>query len=151
MTVGKTEFAYLVTGIETYQKRIGKYVSFEIHPLSELKNTRNLSIDEIKLREGQVILRSINPTDFVVLLDERGKQHTSPSFAQFIAQLQMRNIKQVVFIVGGAFGFSSAVYDRANETISLSSMTFSHQLVRLLFVEQLYRAYSILHHEPYHH
>jgi 23S rRNA (pseudouridine1915-N3)-methyltransferase len=151
MTVGKTDFGFLNEGIDMYSKRITKYASFEMLSIADLKNTRNLSTDEIKLREGQLILKAIGTTDFLVLLDERGKQQSSPAFAQYIEQLQLRNTKQVVFLCGGAYGFSTAVYERANANLSLSLMTFSHQLVRVLFLEQLYRAFSILHNEPYHH
>lgn len=151
MTVGKTDFGFLNEGIETYYKRICKYVVFDMASISDLKNTRNLSIDEIKLREGQNILKSIAPNDFLILLDERGKQMSSPDFAQYIQHLQMRNTKHLVFLCGGAYGFSADVYERANARLSLSLMTFSHQLVRVLFLEQLYRAFSILNNEPYHH
>lgn len=151
MTVGKTDFGFLNEGIDMYSKRIAKYATFEMVSIADLKNTRNLSTDEIKLREGQLILKAIGTTDFLVLLDERGKQQSSPAFAQYIEQLQLRNTKQVVFLCGGAYGFSTAVYERANANLSLSLMTFSHQLVRVLFLEQLYRAFSILHNEPYHH
>ncbi len=151
MTVGKTDFGFLNEGIDMYSKRIAKYATFEMVSIADLKNTRNLSTDEIKLREGQLILKAIGTTDFLVLLDERGKQQSSPAFAQYIEQLQLRNTKQVVFLCGGAYGFSAAVYERANANLSLSLMTFSHQLVRVLFLEQLYRAFSILHNEPYHH
>jgi 23S rRNA (pseudouridine1915-N3)-methyltransferase len=151
MTVGKTDFGFLNEGIDMYSKRIAKYATFEMVSIADLKNTRNLSTEEIKLREGQLILKAIGTTDFLVLLDERGKQQSSPAFAQYIEQLQLRNTKQVVFLCGGAYGFSAAVYERANANLSLSLMTFSHQLVRVLFLEQLYRAFSILHNEPYHH
>lgn len=151
MTVGKTDMGYLNEGIETYRKRLVKYATFESTQVSDLKNTRNLSIEEIKSREGQNILKSIADTDYIVLLDERGKSYSSPQFAQYLQQLQLQNVKHLIFLCGGAFGFSKEIYQRANAQFSLSPMTFSHQLVRLLFMEQLYRAFSILNNEPYHH
>ncbi len=151
LCVGKTDLGYLNEGIEVYRKRVARYAPFELGQLNDLKSTQNLAIPEIKEREGLLILKYIIDTDYLVLLDAAGKQYTSPDFARYIEQMQLRNTKHLLFLCGGAYGFSPAVYQRANAQISLSPMTFSHQLVRLVFMEQLYRAFSILHHEPYHH
>ncbi|MBK8471634.1 MAG: 23S rRNA (pseudouridine(1915)-N(3))-methyltransferase RlmH [Sphingobacteriales bacterium] len=151
LSVGKTDMGYLNEGIDTYRKRIQKYATFELSQVPDLKNTRHLPTQEVITREGQAILQAIAPADYLVLLDDRGKSYTSPDFAQYLLQLQLRNTKHLVFLCGGAYGFSTAVYERANAQLSLSAMTFSHQLVRLVFMEQLYRAFSILNNEPYHH
>lgn len=153
--INKTEPVFLEQGIQMYTQRLQKYTLFEIVTLPALKNTKNLTFEQIKTEEGKMLLKFFEaktPTGLhVILLDDKGKQPTSEQLAEKIEQYNMRNIKQLYFVVGGAFGFSSAVYNFAHEKLSLSLLTFSHQLVRLIFVEQLYRAFSILNNEPYHH
>ena len=149
--VGKTNHNYLSPGIEDYLKRINRYIKFSIRCISDAKNTKNLSQQQQKNAEGQNILVAIDNSDYVVLLDEHGKEYKSIEFASLIDKKMQTVAKRLVFVVGGPYGFSEDVYKRANEKISLSKMTFPHDLIRLIFVEQLYRAFSILNHEPYHH
>lgn len=149
--VGKTNHNYLSPGIEDYLKRINRYIQFSIRCISDAKNTKNLSQQQQKNAEGQNILVAIDNSDYVVLLDEHGKEYKSIEFASLIDKKMQTVTKRLVFVVGGPYGFSEDVYKRANEKISLSKMTFPHDLIRLIFVEQLYRAFSILNHEPYHH
>jgi 23S rRNA (pseudouridine1915-N3)-methyltransferase len=151
IVVGKTVKSYLKQGEEEYTNRLKHYVRFEEDVISELKNVSSLNEEQIKQKEGEEILKRIQPTDYLVLLDEQGKQFTSEEFAEKIVKWQNTSVKQVVFVVGGAYGFSKEVYDRCNEKLSLSKMTFSHQMVRVFFKEQLYRAFSIIKGEPYHH
>jgi 23S rRNA (pseudouridine1915-N3)-methyltransferase len=151
LLIGKTEDDYLKTGIELYIKKIVHYFPFEYEELPALKQTKNLNFAEQKKREGEILLKKISPSDFVILLDEKGKQYSSLDFADFLQQKMLQNCKQILFVIGGAYGFSEAVYQRKNYALSLSSMTFSHQMVRLIFLEQLYRGASILRNEPYHH
>ncbi len=149
--VGKTSEKYLEEGINEYHKRINKYLSFNITTIPNLKTTKNMSASVQNQKEGELILKQIQPSDFVILLDAKGKHFSSEQFAKWIESLQLQSIKHIVFVIGGAFGFSEAVYQRANFKLSLSNMTFSHQIIRLIFAEQYYRAYSILNNEPYHH
>lgn len=149
--VGKTNHNYLSPGIEDYLKRINRYIQFSIRFISDAKNTKNISQQQQKNAEGQNILVAIENSDYVVLLDEHGKEYKSIEFASLIDKKMQTVAKRLVFVVGGPYGFSEDVYKRANEKISLSKMTFPHDLIRLIFVEQLYRAFSILNHEPYHH
>ncbi|MEZ4884520.1 MAG: 23S rRNA (pseudouridine(1915)-N(3))-methyltransferase RlmH [Chitinophagales bacterium] len=151
LLIGKTQIKYLQEGIADYQKRLQHYHSFEIKVIPTLKKSKNLAITAMKNKEGELILQQFLPGDFVVLLDESGKSYTSMAFADFLQSLFNRHIRQLYFVVGGAYGFSPEVYARADARLSLSSMTFSHQMVRLIFVEQLYRAFTILKGEPYHH
>jgi 23S rRNA (pseudouridine1915-N3)-methyltransferase len=151
LLVGKTTETYLSEAIAEYAKRVKKYITFDTVVLPELKNARNLSFDQQKDREGESILGFMTATDEVVLLDEKGKEFTSVDFSGLLERKMIGSVKHVVFVVGGPYGFSSAVYNRANALISLSRMTFSHQIVRLLFMEQLYRAFTIIRGEPYHH
>jgi 23S rRNA (pseudouridine1915-N3)-methyltransferase len=148
--IGKTKFSYLQDGISDYQKRLKHYINFEEVTIADLKNAKNLSSAEIKKKEGEMLLKLIDKAAFLVLLDERGKQSSSEEFAEFIRK-NMNSGKDIVLVIGGAYGFSEDVYSRANDRISLSKMTFSHQLVRLIFAEQLYRAMTIIKGEPYHH
>lgn len=148
--VGKTRFPYLQEGISDYQKRIEHYVNFDEITIPDLKNTKNLSITEVKKKEGDQILKIVDKSAYLVLLDERGKQYSSEEFADFIKK-SMNSGRDIVLLIGGAYGFSEDVYSRANDKISFSKMTFSHQLVRLIFAEQLYRAMTIIKGEPYHH
>ena len=148
--VGKTVNKHFIAGIEDYSERISHYMPFEIVTIPELRNTKNLSEEQQKISEGDLILRQIQPSDTVVLLDEHGKEFRSIEYAQWLQQKQQTS-RRLVFVIGGPYGFSDAVYSRANEKISLSKMTFSHQMVRLIFTEQLYRACTIIKGEPYHH
>ena len=151
LLIGKTDESYLKQGIEKYTKRIKHYLSFDFITIPDLKNTRNLSEKQQKQKEGELILNQLNPADFVVLLDEKGKEYSSVDFSVFIEKQMISGLKNLIFIVGGPYGFSKQLYERSNIKISLSQMTFSHQMVRLIFVEQLYRAMSIIKGEPYHH
>jgi 23S rRNA (pseudouridine1915-N3)-methyltransferase len=151
LTVGKTEDAYLREGIEKYVKRLKHYTKLEIVELAELKNTKSLSEEQQKSREAELILKKISPTDHVVLLDENGTELTSKQFAGYINKRAIAGTTNMVFVVGGPYGFDEQVYMRANDKLSLSQMTFSHQMVRLFFAEQLYRAFTIIKGEPYHH
>jgi 23S rRNA (pseudouridine1915-N3)-methyltransferase len=151
IVVGKTVKSYLQEGEEEYVKRLKHYVKFEEEVIFELKNVSSLSEDQIKQKEGEEILKRTQPIDYLVLLDEQGKQFTSEEFADKLLKWQNTSVKQVVFVIGGAYGFSKEVYQRANEKLSLSKMTFSHQMVRVFFKEQLYRAFTIIKGEPYHH
>ena len=148
--VGRTVNKHFVAGIEDYAERIGHYMPFNITTIPELKNTKNLSEEQQKLAEGELILKQIQPQDTVVLLDEHGREMRSVEFARWLEQ-KRNTARRLVFIIGGPYGFSQAVYARANEQLSLSRMTFSHQMVRLVFTEQIYRACTIIKGEPYHH
>ena len=148
--VGKTINKHFVAGINDYAERIGHYMPFDIVTIPELKNTKSLSEELQKGREGELILKQIQPSDTVVLLDEHGKEFRSVEYASWIEKKQ-QTCRRLVFVIGGPYGFSPAVYQRADEKISLSKMTFSHQMVRLIFTEQLYRACTIIKGEPYHH
>ena len=148
--VGKTVNKHFIAGINDYVERIGHYMPFAITIIPELKNTKSLSEEQQKEREGEQILQKIQSSDTVVLLDEHGKEFRSIEFADWINKKQ-NTARRLVFVIGGPYGFSDAVYKRANELISLSKMTFSHQMVRMIFTEQLYRACTIIKGEPYHH
>jgi len=149
--VNKTGVAFVAEGIRHYEKRIMRYLDFGIEIIPPPKNSTKLPVSILKTNEGKLILSKTKPNDFVILLDEKGKQHTSQSFASFLEVLKMRSSKRIVFIIGGAYGFSDEVYNRSNAKISLSRMTLPHELIRVVFVEQLYRACSILNNEHYHH
>ena len=150
LLVGKTQNKNFQAGISDYRERITHYMPFEIKVIPEVKNTRNLNEEQQKVREGELILKELQPADTVVLMDEHGKELRSIELAQWLQGKQ--NIsRRLVFVIGGPYGFSPDVYARANEQLSLSKMTFSHQMVRLIMVEQLYRACTIIKGEPYHH
>ena len=151
LSVGKTDDDFYAQAIDVFKKRLGFYIPFDMEFVPDLKNTKNLSEKEQKNLEGEGILNRIQPGDYVVLLDDKGKQYSSTEFARFMEKKSHSVPKRLVFVVGGPYGFSEAVYARANEKLSLSKMTFTHQMVRLVFVEQLYRAMTILNGEPYHH
>jgi 23S rRNA (pseudouridine1915-N3)-methyltransferase len=151
LTVGKTEDAYLKEGIDKYVKRLKHYTKLELAEIPELKNTKALSPEQQKAKEAELILKKITPLDFVILMDEKGSEFTSTQFAAYINKKEISTSANLIFIIGGPYGFDVSVYQRANDKISLSRMTFSHQMVRLFFVEQLYRAYTIMKGEPYHH
>lgn len=148
--VGKTADKHFQAGISDYTERIGHYMPFDIVIIPELRNTKSLSEEQQKLAEGELILKQLQTSDTLVLLDERGSERRSIEFARWLEQKQ-QTARRLVFVIGGPYGFSEAVYSRANERISLSRMTFSHQMVRLIFTEQLYRACTIIKGEPYHH
>ncbi len=149
--IGKTSFGYLDEGIKTYTNRLKHYVPFEWTVLPDLKKVKNLSKEQIKIVECEILLKKIPNDAIVVLLDVKGKTLSSEEFSEFINMRMVSGAKTLCFVIGGAYGFSQAMYDRALFKISLSKMTFSHQLVRVLFLEQLYRAMTILKGEPYHH
>lgn len=151
LLVGKTDLKYLQAGMALYEERINRYSDYKRIEIPELKSASSLSKSEIKEKEGDLILKQIKPQDELVLLDIEGKSLSSEEFASFVEKRGVYGAKGLVFVVGGAYGFSDPVYARANFKISLSSMTFSHQLVRLIFLEQLYRAFTIIKGEPYHH
>ena len=150
LVVGKTTDSHIQALLQDYQKRLGHYIPFSLTVIPELKNTKSLTSEQQKQAEGEMILRNITASTDMILLDEKGKEFRSVEFADHI-QKKMSSGRDVVFVVGGPYGFSEAVYQRANGQISLSQMTFSHQMVRLFFVEQIYRAMTILRGEPYHH
>lgn len=151
LTIGNTDKRYMKEGIEDYVKRLSFYIPFEIRMIPDIKNRSVLSIDVQKEKEGQLIANQVNAGDFVILLDERGTEFSSTEFSGWIEKKMIAGTRQIVFVIGGPYGFSKAVSERADLKISLSRMTFSHQMVRMIFVEQLYRAMTILRNEPYHH
>lgn len=151
LAIGKTDDAALKSLIGTYIKRLSHYNRFETEIIPDLKKTRNLDVEQQKAKEGKEILARLNASDYVVILDENGKQHTSEGFSEYIQKRLNSGMKQLVFVIGGPYGFSEEVYQRAQSKLGLSKMTFSHQMIRLFFVEQLYRAFTILKNEPYHH
>ncbi len=151
LVIGKTDASYIREGIAEYEKRLTRYIPYEMKVLPDVKNAKNLTESLQKEREGEMLLEQFQAGDFVVLLDEKGRQYSSVEFSQFLAQKMLGTIKRLVFVVGGPYGFSEEVYKRANDKISLSKMTFSHQMVRMIFAEQIYRAMTILKGEPYHH
>jgi len=151
LAIGKTDSAELKQLISLYENRLSHYIKFELQLLPDLKKTKNLSESQQKEKEGQLILNQISSTDNLIILDEGGKQFTSIAFASYLQKKMNSGLKQVVFVIGGPYGFSSDVYAKAKGKISLSSMTFSHQMVRLFMLEQLYRGFTILKNEPYHH
>ena len=151
LTVGKTDIPWVRDGLEMYASRLKHYVPFELREIPELKGVSALSREQVKEREGELILKQLKPADEVILLDEHGQEFRSLEFADWLGRRLAGSGRDLVFVIGGAYGFSDAVYNRAGGKISLSKMTFSHQLVRTIFAEQLYRAFTILRGEPYHH
>ncbi len=149
--IGKTDDPALQNLTEVYIKRLGFYNRFEFELIPDIKNVKNLDENQQKRKEGELLLNKVAASDFVVLLDENGKQYSSEAFSEFIQKRLNSGLKQLVFIIGGPYGFSEDIYKRADSKLSLSKMTFSHQMIRLFFVEQLYRAFTILKNEPYHH
>lgn len=147
---GKSE-PYIGEAFDMYEKRLKRYIGFDAVLLPESRNKKKLDEEKLKLAEGEIVLSKLDDKDHLVLLDERGKRMSSEKFASNINNLMVSGKKRVVFLVGGAYGFSQAVYDRANDSVSLSDMTFSHQVIRVIFMEQLYRAFTIINNEPYHH
>lgn len=151
LAIGKTDDKNLQTLIEQYQKRLSFYVKFDLEVIPDIKNAKNLSEAQQKEKEGELILSKITPTDQLILLDENGKSFSSVGFSDYLQKKMNSGVKTLVFIIGGPYGFSDMVYQKANGKVSLSEMTFSHQMVRLFVVEQIYRAFTILRNEPYHH
>lgn len=151
LTVGKTDVRWVMDGLDLYVSRLKHYVQFTLNEIPQLKNVSALTQEQIRQREGELILRGLKPSDEVILLDERGREYRSVEFASMLEDKMSRSGRNIVFVIGGAYGFSDAVYKRSNGMLSLSRMTFSHQMVRTIFVEQLYRAFTILKGEPYHH
>ena len=151
IVIGKTDAGYFVEAINEYKNRLIHYIPFEMEVIPDIKNAKNLSESQQKEKEGELILKTLQSGDYLVLLDEKGKEFTSMQFSAYIEKKMHTVPKRLVFVVGGPYGFSEAVYKAAGEKISLSKMTFSHQMIRLIFVEQIYRAMTILNNEPYHH
>ena len=151
LTVGKTDRDWVKQGLDIYVSRLKHYIPFSIVEIPELKNVSSLSKEQIKTKEGELILKNIRPNDDLILLDEHGKELSSVEFARLLQDKISYIGKDIVFVIGGAYGFSEEVYKRANSKLSLSRMTFSHQMVRAIFAEQLYRAFTIIKGEPYHH
>jgi len=151
LCIGKTDNRELNQLIEVYYKRLQFYNKFEFEIIPDLKKTKNLEENQQKEREGELILAKLQNSDFMVLLDENGKEFSSEKFSAYLQKRLNSGLKQLIFVIGGPYGFSDAVYKRANAKLALSQMTFSHQMVRLFFTEQLYRAFTILKNEPYHH
>lgn len=151
IVIGKTNAQYLITGINEYIGRLKHYVPFNFQVIPDIKNAKSLSQEQLKIKEGDLILKQVEKSDLLVLLDENGKQFSSVAFSEYLQAHMLAGRKRVIFVIGGAYGFSDAVYQRSNGKVGLSKMTFSHQMVRLIFVEQLYRGMTILKGEPYHH
>lgn len=151
LVIGKTDEDYLITGVKKYVGRLGHYVSFEMKEIPDIRNRKTLSEEQQKKSESFLLLSQFQAGDYIILLDENGKQFTSVDFSENLEKLMASGSKRIVFVIGGPYGFSQDVYAKANAKMSLSPMTFSHQMVRLIFVEQLYRAFTILKGEPYHH
>ncbi|MCR9227674.1 MAG: 23S rRNA (pseudouridine(1915)-N(3))-methyltransferase RlmH [Flavobacteriaceae bacterium] len=151
IAIGKTDKSELEELIAVYEKRLRHYIKFQLEVIPDIKNRKNLSEAQQKDKEGELILAQLQPTDTLILLDEKGKQYTSVDFAQFLQKKMNSGIKNLVLVIGGPYGFSDAVYAKSSGKISMSKMTFSHQMVRLFIVEQIYRGFTILRNEPYHH
>lgn len=150
IAIGKTDNAALQQLIADYQKRLLHYVNFDLQIIADVKNSKSLSEEQQKVKEGELILKNTE-NSHLILLDERGKEYTSEGFSIFLQKTMNMGIKQLAFVIGGPYGFSEEVYARANGKLSLSKLTFSHQMIRLFFIEQVYRAFTILKNEPYHH
>lgn len=151
LVVGRTVEQHFVSAINDYAERTKHYIPFDIEVIPDLKNTKSLTVEQIKAKEGEMILKQLSQGDYIVLLDERGKEFRSVEFADYISKKMNTVGKRLVFVIGGAYGFSKEVYSAANEKIAMSKMTFSHQMIRVIVVEQIYRAMSIINGLPYHH
>ncbi|MCX6238981.1 MAG: 23S rRNA (pseudouridine(1915)-N(3))-methyltransferase RlmH [Bacteroidia bacterium] len=151
LTIGNTDKKYMKEGLDDYVKRLSFYMSFEMKVIPDIKNRNSLTEELQKEKEGQLILNQVSSGDFLILLDERGTEFSSIEFSKWIEKKMISGIRQIVFVIGGPYGFSNTVYQRSDFKISLSKMTFSHQMVRIIFVEQIYRAMTIIKNEPYHH
>jgi 23S rRNA (pseudouridine1915-N3)-methyltransferase len=151
LAIGKTDNKNLQALIEEYTKRLGFYIKFDLEIIPDIKNAKNLSESVQKIKEGQLILNKLSPTDYLILLDENGKEFSSIGFSEFLQKKMNSGLKTIVFVIGGPYGFSEEVYKKAEGKVSLSQMTFSHQMIRLFVIEQIYRGFTILNNEPYHH
>lgn len=151
IVVGKTQKKFLIEGEAEYNKRLKRYIQFQKIEIPDLKNAKKMSEEEIKKEEGKLILAKLAPSGLLVLLDDKGKSYSSQQFANWIQDQMNKGFKHITFVIGGAYGFSDEVYKAVDQQISLSKMTFSHQMIRLFFTEQIYRAFTILNNEPYHH
>lgn len=151
IVIGKTNAKYLIEGLDEYTRRLKHYITYNINILPDIKNTKNLTEEQQKETEGKLILNALKPGDFIVLLDERGKEFSSMQFSDYLQRKMNSGLRRLVFVVGGPYGFSKDVYNKADENLSLSKMTFSHEMIRLFFTEQIYRAMTIIRGEPYHH
>ena len=151
IVIGKTNAKYLIEGLDEYTRRLKHYITYNINILPDIKNTKNLTEEQQKETEGKLILNALKPGDFLVLLDERGKEFSSMQFSDYLQRKMNSGLRRLVFVVGGPYGFSKDVYNKADEKLSLSQMTFSHEMIRLFFTEQIYRAMTIIRGEPYHH
>lgn len=151
MAIGKTDDKYIIEGINKYLSRLKHYIKFEIKIIPDLKKTKNMSEGEQKSKEAELFLKNINPTDELIVLDERGVELSSMHFADLLNKKMIGSVQNLVFLIGGPYGFDNTIYQRAHYKLSLSRMTFSHQMIRLFFAEQVYRAFTILKGEPYHH
>lgn len=151
IVVGKTDSKHVEELVLNYSKRINFYCKFSITTLPDVKNTKNLTVNQQRTAEGEALMRQLNDSDYVVLLDEKGEEYRSMEFAQWLQKRMNSGVRRLVIIIGGPYGFSEEVYARSNSKVSLSKMTFSHQIVRAIFAEQIYRAFTILKNEPYHH
>ena len=151
LSIGKVSTSWIQDGIAVFESRLGRYIKYSPLVLSDIRNAKNLSIDKIKEEEGKLILENLLPSDFIVLMDEKGQQFTSVSFSEWIQKQMNSGRKRLIFIIGGPYGFSSSVYERADYKIALSKMTFTHEMAKLILTEQLYRSMTILKGEPYHH
>lgn len=151
IVVGKTDSKEVEALVEMYSKRINRYCKFAVTTIADVRNTKNMAPSRQKQLEGEQILRQVGEGDYLVLMDERGSQYSSMEYADWLQKRMLSGVKRLLIVIGGPYGFSQEVYDRANGKVSLSRMTFSHQIVRAIFAEQLYRAFTILHNEPYHH
>tara|TARA_R110002073_G_scaffold72537_1_gene177472 strand:- start:467830 stop:468303 length:474 start_codon:yes stop_codon:yes gene_type:complete len=151
IAIGKTDNKQLEQLVETYQKRLNHYIKFELKIIPDIKKTKNLSVTQQNDKEGALIIKELEATDQLILLDEKGREFRSVEFSRFLQKKMNAGTKQLVFVIGGPYGFSEAVYQKAQGKVSFSKMTFSHQMIRVFVVEQLYRAFTILKNEPYHH
>ncbi len=151
LLVGKTEYNYILEGFKIYEMRLKHYIHFETIYIPEIKNAKNLSFIQQKDKEADLIIKYLSGKDLVILLDENGQEYTSIGFADYMQKIMNKGYKNIIFVVGGPYGFSEKVYEQKVQKISLSKMTFSHQIIRLIFIEQLYRAMTIIKNEPYHH
>lgn len=151
LTVGKTDIGWVRNGMDVYISRLKHYIPFTVNEIPELKNVSSMSREQIRAKEGELILKHIRPSDELILLDGRGKEMSSVELARMMENRLSGSGRDIVFVIGGAYGFSCKVYDRSDSMLSLSRMTFSHQMVRVIFAEQLYRAFTIIKGEPYHH
>ncbi|MGB5990256.1 MAG: 23S rRNA (pseudouridine(1915)-N(3))-methyltransferase RlmH [Marinifilaceae bacterium] len=151
LVIGKTDSKIMKEGFEIYEKRLVHYIPFKMNVIPDIKNVKNMSVEQQKEKEGVEILKRMDNSDVVVLLDENGKEFSSAGFSDFIQKKTITGIKKLIFVIGGPYGFSQDVYQRSNSKLSLSKMTYSHQMVRMIFAEQLYRGMTIIKGEPYHH